>query len=183
MIWIIFQPFIIIKTPKVIAVINFIANTQMQQKIIQLFLAVFPGSQFSFLMITLSVLKSLYPKQKTLGWGLRNCKQHCSDVTRSWMKMCLHGCSCLVGGSGERSYNEIIVEFGICTWLFMLLKKIILSFCLNEMMMPVKYTWIIFHWLTDINNRKYRDYVYRKMLVQEYLKKWRIFKRVKPNIE
>ena len=30
------------------------------------------------------------------------------------------------------------------------------------------------------NNRKYKDYVYRKMLVQEYLKKWRIFKRVKP---
>ena len=29
-------------------------------------------------------------------------------------------------------------------------------------------------------NRKYKDYVYRKMLVQEYLKKWRIFKRVKP---
>ena len=28
-------------------------------------------------------------------------------------------------------------------------------------------------------NRKYKDYVYRKMLVQEYLKKWRIFKRVK----
>ena len=28
--------------------------------------------------------------------------------------------------------------------------------------------------------RKYKDYVYRKMLVQEYLKKWRIFKRVKP---
>ena len=27
-------------------------------------------------------------------------------------------------------------------------------------------------------NRKYKDYVYRKMLVQEYLKKWRIFKRV-----
>ena len=32
-------------------------------------------------------------------------------------------------------------------------------------------------WLCD---RKYKDYVYRKMLVQEYLKKWRIFKRVKP---
>ena len=30
------------------------------------------------------------------------------------------------------------------------------------------------------HNRKYKDYVYRKMLVQEYLKKWRIFKRVKP---
>ena len=29
-------------------------------------------------------------------------------------------------------------------------------------------------------HRKYKDYVYRKMLVQEYLKKWRIFKRVKP---
>ena len=29
-------------------------------------------------------------------------------------------------------------------------------------------------------NRKYKDYVYGKMLVQEYLKKWRIFKRVKP---
>ena len=29
-------------------------------------------------------------------------------------------------------------------------------------------------------SRKYKDYVYRKMLVQEYLKKWRIFKRVKP---
>ena len=29
-------------------------------------------------------------------------------------------------------------------------------------------------------DRKYKDYVYRKMLVQEYLKKWRIFKRVKP---
>ena len=28
-------------------------------------------------------------------------------------------------------------------------------------------------------NRKYKDYVYRKMLVQEYLKKW-IFKKVKP---
>ena len=34
--------------------------------------------------------------------------------------------------------------------------------------------------LDDIANRKYKDYVYRKMLVQEYLKKWRIFKRVKP---
>ena len=33
---------------------------------------------------------------------------------------------------------------------------------------------------TDFGNRKYKDYVYRKMLVQEYLKKWRIFKRVKP---
>ena len=33
--------------------------------------------------------------------------------------------------------------------------------------------------MTD-RNRKYKDYVYRKMLVQEYLKKWRIFKRVKP---
>ena len=31
-----------------------------------------------------------------------------------------------------------------------------------------------------ISNRKYKDYVYRKLLVQEYLKKWRIFKRVKP---
>ena len=31
-----------------------------------------------------------------------------------------------------------------------------------------------------IVHRKYKDYVYRKMLVQEYLKKWRIFKRVKP---
>ena len=30
------------------------------------------------------------------------------------------------------------------------------------------------------SGRKYKDYVYRKMLVQEYLKKWRIFKRVKP---
>ena len=30
------------------------------------------------------------------------------------------------------------------------------------------------------SNRKYKDYVYRKMLVQEYLKKWTIFKRVKP---
>ena len=29
-------------------------------------------------------------------------------------------------------------------------------------------------------DRKYKDYVYRKMLVQEYLKKWRIFKKVKP---
>ena len=28
--------------------------------------------------------------------------------------------------------------------------------------------------------RKYKDYVYRKMLVQEYLKKLRIFKKVKP---
>ena len=34
--------------------------------------------------------------------------------------------------------------------------------------------------LLDYYNRKYKDYVYRKMLVQEYLKKWRIFKRVKP---
>ena len=33
---------------------------------------------------------------------------------------------------------------------------------------------------TNKTNRKYKDYVYRKMLVQEYLKKWRIFKRVKP---
>ena len=32
----------------------------------------------------------------------------------------------------------------------------------------------------DADDRKYKDYVYRKMLVQEYLKKWRIFKRVKP---
>ena len=31
-----------------------------------------------------------------------------------------------------------------------------------------------------IVNRKYKDYVYRKMLVQEYLKKYRIFKKVKP---
>ena len=30
------------------------------------------------------------------------------------------------------------------------------------------------------SNRKYKDYVYRKMLVQEYLKKKRIFKKVKP---
>ena len=30
------------------------------------------------------------------------------------------------------------------------------------------------------DHRKYKDYVYRKMLVQEYLKKWRIFNRVKP---
>ena len=29
-------------------------------------------------------------------------------------------------------------------------------------------------------NRKYKDHVYRKMLVQEYLKKSRIFKKVKP---
>ena len=35
---------------------------------------------------------------------------------------------------------------------------------------------ILGEWL----DRKYKDYVYRKMLVQEYLKKWRIFKRVKP---
>ena len=28
--------------------------------------------------------------------------------------------------------------------------------------------------------RKYKDFVYRKMLVQEYLKKLRIFKKVKP---
>ena len=34
--------------------------------------------------------------------------------------------------------------------------------------------------ISYIKNRKYKDYVYRKMLVQEYLKKWRIFKRVKP---
>ena len=33
---------------------------------------------------------------------------------------------------------------------------------------------------TSYLNRKYKDFVYRKMLVQEYLKKWRIFKRVKP---
>ena len=34
--------------------------------------------------------------------------------------------------------------------------------------------------LTNYCDRKYKDYVYRKMLVQEYLKKWRIFKKVKP---
>ena len=34
--------------------------------------------------------------------------------------------------------------------------------------------------VTSIRNRKYKDYVYRKMLVQEYLKKKRIFKKVKP---
>ena len=27
----------------------------------------------------------------------------------------------------------------------------------------------------ECHDRKYKDYVYRKMLVQEYLKKWRIF--------
>ena len=36
-IWIIFKPVTIIKTPQVIAVINFIENTQMQQEIIQPF--------------------------------------------------------------------------------------------------------------------------------------------------
>ena len=34
--------------------------------------------------------------------------------------------------------------------------------------------------MDDLSDRKYKDYVYKKMLVQEYLKKWRIFKRVKP---
>ena len=38
----------------------------------------------------------------------------------------------------------------------------------------------MFSWCFLSFNRKYKDYVYRKMLVQEYLKKWRIFKRVKP---
>ena len=36
------------------------------------------------------------------------------------------------------------------------------------------------HHLHQSPNRKYKDYVYRKMLVQEYLKKLRIFKKVKP---
>ena len=35
-------------------------------------------------------------------------------------------------------------------------------------------------WQIPDKDRKYKDYVYRKMLVQEYLKKRRIFKRVKP---
>ena len=39
---------------------------------------------------------------------------------------------------------------------------------------------VMSHWNgTLLLDRKYKDYVYRKMLVQEYLKKWRIFKRVK----
>ena len=52
----------------------------------------------------------------------------------------------------------------LCTWL----GRIVLRLYCEEISPNPMY------------NRKYKDYVYRKMLVQEYLKKWRIFKRVKP---
>ena len=45
---------------------------------------------------------------------------------------------------------------------------------------PTTSEWSIIWLPTKVSYRKYKDYVYRKMLVQEYLKKWRIFKRVKP---
>ena len=53
--------------------------------------------------------------------------------------------------------------------------------------LPIPQLQWLHHWSWEwvsnsspISYRKYKDYVYRKMLVQEYLKKWRIFKRVKP---
>ena len=42
------------------------------------------------------------------------------------------------------------------------------------------YVYIYIYIWAKYANRKYEDYVYRNMLVQEYLKKLRIFKKVKP---
>ena len=61
----------------------------------------------------------------------------------------------------------VINSYRFCAWEYIS--------CLWETWKCI-YTYIC---LCD-RNRKYKDYVYRKMLVQEYLKKWRIFKRVKP---
>ena len=63
--------------------------------------------------------------------------------------------------------------FKLVAWVrFQLRIAVNSKFYLNIYISPNKRKYIPY--------RKYKDYVYRKMLVQEYLKKWRIFKRVKP---
>ena len=83
--------------------------------------------------------------------------------------------------------HETMVCGMVCVSIFLLknpVKKHLWTFSDFQGNYIPQYAAVLHEFLSmpkaDASNRKYKDNVYRKMLVQEYLKKWRIFRRVKP---
>ena len=120
--------------------------------------------------------------------------QHTGQTLEWWTIMCKIVCfNHLCLGISLKNYfvywyvlKKMVHVFSLlwwnirCFWQNMGMKYVKLkSYHAKVMFLNIlaKWTWSLNLCLLY---RKYKDDVYRKMLVQEYLKKWRIFKRVKP---